>query len=114
LFKAATGDAFENVACDFLTRSGLTLIARNWRCRFGEIDLIMREGATLVFVEVRKRSNARFGGAAASIGASKRHKLEAAASLYLSNLPHLPACRFDAVTFDGAGLSTQPEWIKNI
>jgi putative endonuclease len=112
--KRATGDAFENIAHDFLINSGLTLVARNWHCRFGEIDLIMREGSTLVFIEVRKRGNTQFGGAAASISASKRQKLESAASLYLSNLSHTPACRFDAVTFDGTALNTRPAWIKNI
>jgi putative endonuclease len=108
------GDAFETIACDFLTTAGLALVARNWRCRLGEIDLIMREGETLVFVEVRKRNSARFGGAAASISVSKLQKLEAAVSLYLSQLPRQPACRVDAITFDGTSTATHLQWIKNI
>lgn len=86
-------------------------MARNWSCRLGEIDLIMRDGATLVFVEVRKRDSARFGGAAASIGRSKQQRLERAISLYLAELPTTPPCRVDAVLFNGNG---RPEWIKDV
>ncbi len=111
------GDAFELRACDFLKAAGLRLVARNWRCRLGEIDLIMREGTTLVFVEVRKRNAQQFGGAGASISASKLKKIEAAASLYLADFSRAPDCRIDAVVFDVDAASTQqtrPEWIKNI
>jgi putative endonuclease len=113
----ADGDVFEARACEFLSAAGLTLITRNWRCRLGEIDLIMREGATLVFVEVRKRSALQFGGAGASISATKLKKLEAAAALYLADFPRAPDCRIDAVVFDvrvGAQDNVRPEWIKNI
>ena len=114
---AADGDAFEARACEFLEAAGLALVTRNWRCRLGEIDLIMRDGATLVFVEVRKRSAQQFGGAGASISASKLKKLEAAASLYLADFPRAPDCRIDAVVFDvhaGAPADARPGWIKNI
>jgi putative endonuclease len=114
---ATDGDAFETRACEFLKAAGLTLIARNWRCRLGEIDLIMREGATLVFVEVRKRSAQQFGGAGASISATKLKKLEAAAALYLADCPKAPDCRIDAVVFDvraGTQDNVRAEWIKNI
>lgn len=94
-----------------LEAAGLMLVARNWSCRMGEIDLIMRDGDTLVFVEVRKRDSARFGGAAASIGAQKRGRLERAIGLYLSALPRTPACRIDAVLFDGGGKAS---WLKNV
>lgn len=77
----------------------------------GEIDLIMRDGKTLVFVEVRKRDSARFGGAAASISRQKQSRLERAISLYLSTLPTTPACRVDAVLFDAGG---KPSWVKDI
>ena len=63
------GQRGEDLAADYLSRQHLTLIARNHRCRGGEIDLICREGRTLVFVEVRQRSSGAFGGAAASITA---------------------------------------------
>ncbi|MBL8311117.1 MAG: YraN family protein [Burkholderiales bacterium] len=107
----ADGDEFERAAEALLTQAGLTVVARNWTCRRGEIDLIMSEGATLVFVEVRKRSGSRFGGAAESIGRQKRERLRAAISLYLSGLTQEPMCRVDAVLFE-PGKPTQ--WLKNI
>ncbi len=107
----AEGDEFERTAEALLTRAGLTLVARNWSCRRGEIDLIMRDGTTLVFVEVRKRSGSRFGGAAESIGRQKQSRLQAAISLYLANLAQLPACRIDAVLFESG---KPPQWLQNI
>jgi putative endonuclease len=115
--KSHQGNIYETRACDFLESKGLSLVERNWRCRQGEIDLIMRDGATLVFVEVRKRSTQQFGGAGASISNSKLKKVEAAAAFYLANFARAPDCRIDAVIFDIAAASTQPtrpEWIKNI
>lgn len=87
----------------------MELLQRNYRCRFGEIDLIMRDGDTLVFVEVRSRAHAGFGGAAASIDAAKQARLVRAARHYLATLARVPDCRFDAVLFDAAG---RPEWIR--
>lgn len=75
----------------------------------GEIDLILEDRGTLVFVEVRLRSNAGFGGAAASITARKQDKLIRAAQHYLQQLRVLPACRFDAVLLDGSRM----EWIRD-
>lgn len=108
---AGDGELHEREAEAFLTKSGLTLVARNWLCRLGEIDLIMKDGATLVFIEVRKRGSERFGGATASIGAQKQAKLRRAIELYLTTLPKTPACRVDAVLFDG---KSSPVWEKNI
>ena len=105
------GERYEREAEALLKAGGLTLVERNWLCRFGEIDLIMREGTMLVFVEVRQRSSMRFGGAAASIGREKQARIERAIGLYLSQLPSLPACRVDAVLFDAAG---PPQWLRNI
>lgn len=107
----STGERFERDAEALLREAGLSLVERNWSCRFGEIDLIMRDGATLVFVEVRQRGSSRFGGAAASIGRDKRERIERAIGLYLSRIAVTPACRVDAVLFDG---SSRPQWIKNI
>ncbi|MFD2450255.1 YraN family protein [Vogesella fluminis] len=81
----ASGDHYEALACRFLQQQGLTLVERNWHCRQGELDLVMRDGACWVFVEVRARQSAHFGGAAASIGSAKQHKLHTAANLYLSS-----------------------------
>lgn len=109
--KADSGERYEREAEALLKASGLTLIERNWICRFGEIDLIMRDGTTLVFVEVRRRNSQRFGGAAASIGRDKQARIERAVGLYLSRLPTTPPCRVDAVLFDG---SSSPQWLRNI
>lgn len=107
----AKGAAAEQAAADFLVAQRLKIVARNWRCRLGEIDLIADDRGTLVFVEVRKRSDPRFGDAAASITPAKQAKLIAAAQLYLSTLPRVPPCRFDAVLIDGNGA---PRWLKHI
>jgi putative endonuclease len=101
----------EELAADFLQQRGLALVARNYRCRFGEIDLIARDGPTLVFVEVRLRGVDRFGGAAASITTAKRAKLMRTARHYLARIRPVPACRFDALLVSGADLSI--EWLKN-
>lgn len=105
------GDRYEREAEALLRAAGLLLVERNWTCRFGEIDLIMKDGATLVFVEVRQRASQRFGGAAASIGREKRERIERAMSLYLSRVAVVPVCRVDAVLFDG---SSSPQWLKSI
>lgn len=108
----ASGEQAEQLAADYLRRQGLSLVARNYRCRYGEIDLIMRDGASLVFVEVRQRSRSDYGGAAASIGVAKQGRLLRTAQHYLSTLRKVPPCRFDALLLqsaDGAGL----EWVKN-
>lgn len=99
------------MAAAFLEQKGLRVIERNYRCRLGEIDLVAREGATTVFVEVRQRSSAAFGGAAASITAAKRQRLLRAARHYLSRLRTLPPCRFDALLIEGD--PPRIEWLRN-
>ena len=105
-----SGAQAEQLAAQFLQRQGLTLIESNYRCRQGEIDLILRDGATLVFAEVRQRSRSDFGGAAASIDGRKQLRLILTAQHYLASLRSTPPCRFDAVLMDGAG---NIEWLKN-
>jgi putative endonuclease len=105
------GQAAEDFAAAYVEQRGLTIVARNFHCRFGEIDLIAKEGKTLVFIEVRMRSNDAFGGAAASITAGKREKLLRTARHYLSDFTVAPACRFDAVLINGRDNTI--EWIKN-
>lgn len=106
------GDAAEQVACQYLTAHGLVLLARNFRTPGrggGEIDLIMREpDGTVVFVEVRQRASSRFGGAAASIGATKKRRIIFAARHYLATLSQEPACRFDVLLLQG----DQIEWLQ--
>jgi putative endonuclease len=108
-----TGIEAEELAARFLAGRGLRIIERNYRCRLGELDLIARDGATLVFVEVRMRSSSRFGGAVASITAVKQRKLLAAAGLYLSRLRSTPPCRFDAVLLDALD-ARNIEWIRDV
>lgn len=109
--RSDIGERFERDAETFLMQHGLIPVERNWRCRMGEIDLIMRDGEMLVFVEVRKRDSQRFGGAAGSIGRQKRERLERAIGLYLSGLNRTPPCRVDAVLFDA---TRRAEWLKNV
>ena len=110
MLKSLLGQSAESRAEAFLQRHGLKLVARNWRCRFGEIDLVMQDGATLVFIEVRLRSRSDFGGAAASVTPAKQKQLLATARQYLAALKTLPPCRFDVVALSG---DAAPEWIKN-
>ena len=105
----AEGKAGEDRALIFLRRQGLKLVERNFRCRSGEIDLIMQDGKEIVFVEVRKRRNSQYGGAAASVTAAKRKRLILAASVFLQSCRGLPACRFDIVAIEADSLS----WLKN-
>ena len=107
--RQQTGTKAEDDALAFLQGQGLTPVTRNFRCRFGEIDLIMREGSTLVFVEVRKRKNRLYGGAAASITPAKQQKIIKTAHFYLQRYKTLPACRFDVVAWDGNAC----QWLKN-
>ncbi len=105
------GNIAEQIAATFLQQKGLILLEKNFRCKYGEIDLIMRDGKTLVFVEVRLRSNANFGGAAMSINHAKQQKLSRTAELYLQTHGNT-ACRFDAVLMQSTNINTV-EWIQN-
>jgi putative endonuclease len=107
--KQVEGQAGEDQALVHLQRNGLALVERNFRCKGGEIDLIMQERGALVFVEVRKRAGSAYGGAAASVTARKQARLITAAQVYLQRYKTPPACRFDVVAIDGASLN----WLKN-
>jgi putative endonuclease len=111
----ARGDAAEARALAHLQRHGLALVQRNYRVaagprsRGGEVDLILRErDGTLVFVEVRARRDASFGGAAASVGAAKQRRLVFAAMHYLRRFGAPPPCRFDVVAIEGDALT----WLR--
>lgn len=106
------GEAAEALAADFVESRGLRIVARNYHCRYGELDLVARDGETLVFIEVRRRSGEAFGGAAASIDAAKRDRLLKAARHYLAGLSAAPACRFDAVLLSGE--PPRIDWLRNI
>ena len=102
------GEEAEETAARYLARHGLEVVARNYRTRVGEIDIVAREAATLVFVEVRARTDARHGGAAASVGAAKRASLVLAARHYLLRFAVPPPCRFDVVAIEGGAL----QWLR--
>ena len=106
------GAQAEQLAVQFLQQQGLKLIGQNYRGRFGEIDLIMQDGTTLVFIEVRLRRNAGFGGAAASIDTHKQQRIVRTAQQYLANLARIPACRFDVVLLDDVE-ERNMQWLKN-
>jgi putative endonuclease len=113
--RKAAGDAAEARALQWLQAQGLTLVARNYRvargprARGGEIDLILRErDGTLVFVEVRTRADAQYGGAAASVGAAKQRRIVYAAQHFLRRWPVLPPCRFDVLALEG----DEVQWIR--
>ena len=108
--KQSQGRDWEQVALRHLKRQGLAFVEANFSCKGGEIDLIMRDGESLVFVEVRQRADRRHGGAAASITPAKIRRLVRAAQVYLLRFPKMPACRFDVVAIDG----DQLEWLRNV
>jgi putative endonuclease len=105
------GDAFEARALEFLQRRRMRLVARNVRCRGGEIDLVMRdERGALIFVEVRARKGRRYADAASSVGATKRARLVRAAQHYLMTWRGaLPVCRFDVIAFDAGAI----RWLQD-
>ena len=107
--KQRQGQGWEQQALAHLTRHGLTLVESNFRCKLGEIDLVMRDGPALVFVEVRQRAGRAHGGAAASITPAKTRRLVRAAETYLLRFPRLPPCRFDVVAIDGESL----DWLRD-
>lgn len=106
-----SGARAEDICADLMRRAGLRILARNWRCRAGEIDLVAAEGDTLVFAEVRLRHGAAFGGAAESVTAGKRARLVAAARHYLAGRPSSP-CRFDVLLLDALS-PARVRWIRD-
>ncbi len=114
-YRKEAGDRGEALALRHLEAAGLKLLQRNYRCINGEIDLVMRDGAVLVLVEVRYRRDSRFGGAAASVGNHKQQRLVRAAQHLLQThrtYRHHPA-RFDLVAIEGDGNDAQLNWIKD-
>ena len=110
-----SGRQAEDRALRYLEQHGLRLLKRNWLCRSGELDLVMLDGDTVVFIEVRYRRHSVWGGALESIDGRKQQKLIRAAQLFLqkesrwSNHP----CRFDAIAIEAASSTATPNWIRN-
>ena len=114
-----TGKSAEEFAGHYLQRQGLSLVSRNYRCKYGEIDLIMRDKKTTVFVEVRYRKSEHFGSGAETVNYHKQRKLLATASHYLQNHPKAAKqpCRFDVVSLTANPSSGSEDyavqWIAN-
>ena len=87
----------EEIAAGYLRRKGFSIAAANWRSRFGEIDLIVRDHTYLCFVEVKLRKSAAYGSAGAFVGQRKQQKLRTAAQLYLAWHPTKLQPRFDVI-----------------
>lgn len=104
------GENSEQHACEFLLAQGLTLVARNFRCRYGELDLIMRDAHNLVIVEVRYRQTDTYGSALESVTLRKQSRIIAATHCYLAENPQSTNIRFDVIAFTG---NQQPDWIQN-
>jgi putative endonuclease len=114
---ATTRDAgalWEDAALQYLKRHGLELVTRNFTCRFGELDLVLRDRGHLVFAEVRFRGDAARGDGTVSVGPAKRKKLARAASLYLQAHPQYSAlpCRFDVIGCGGSLAQPVFEWTR--
>lgn len=113
--RRAIGAAGEDAALAWLRERGLHAVARNVSFAFGEIDLIMRDGATVVFVEVRQRGSDHFGGAAASVDRRKCGRIARAASAWLAGNPAFAKvpCRFDVLALSGRDTDLQIEWLRD-
>ncbi|KAB8183251.1 YraN family protein [Lysobacter maris] len=113
--RRALGAAVEAAARRHLLAAGLRAVAANAHSRGGEIDLVMRDGDSLVFVEVRYRHGAGFGGGAASVDVHKRRRLIRAAHVFLARHPRyadLP-CRFDVIEADGDPAAPRLNWLRD-
>lgn len=112
-----SGPEAEQLALAYLSAHGLHLLARNWRCKLGELDLVMLDGDTVVFVEVRHRQHTAWGGALESVDARKRRKLRRTAEHFLQRIGRWSnnPCRFDVVAFSGQQnpAHAEPDWIQN-
>lgn len=104
------GDEGEEQALEYLQVAGMRLVQRSFLCKGGEIDLVMQDQNSLVFVEVRKRASSQFGGAAASVTPTKQKRMVHAAHVYLQTHKIMPACRFDLIAIDDGKIT----WLKNV
>ena len=106
-----SGQFWEETACQYLTQQGLRLVTRNWRCRGGEVDLIMRDTDALVFVEVKYRSQTQFGSAVEAVTARKLHRMRQTARHFLSETKSMAKeYRFDVVAIEGGRI----HWLKGV
>lgn len=113
--RRAAGEAGEQLALEHLERHGLRLLERNVHARGGEIDLVMLDGATLVFIEVRSRASRGLVGALESVTPTKQRRVLTAARVYLGRHPEHASrpCRFDVVGITRDGGRSTLEWATN-
>ncbi|WP_249671813.1 YraN family protein [Pseudomonas abieticivorans] len=114
--RQQAGREAEAQALRHLEQQGLHLLARNWLCKHGELDLVMLDGDTVVFVEVRYRLHAGWGGALESVDARKREKLVVAAQVFLQKEARWAdhPCRFDVIALEGtAGQAQRLNWLRD-
>jgi putative endonuclease len=109
------GDRIEQAALAYLQQQGLEELATNFRCRCGEIDLIMRESQCLVFVEVRYRRDTRFGDASATVTRQKQSRIIRSAQYFRARHPQLQSlpCRFDVIAASGSLEQPSLNWIRD-
>ena len=114
--KISTGRSGEELAADFLRKRGFKIVERNYKCHFGEVDIIAREADTLVFVEVKTRSSREFGTPAEAVVKRKLDHIKNVASFYRIGKDNLPlGDRIDVVAIElSAGRSPQIELIENV
>lgn len=116
--KATTeiGKLSEQLAAKYLITNGLTIIETNFHCRFGEIDIIAKNDKTLIFVEVKYRSDVNYGGAISAVATSKQEKIKKSARIYLQQQAlneYNTACRFDVIAMQGQLNSPEITWLTN-
>lgn len=111
--KIEQGSTAEETARRHLEKQGLKLIERNYVCRVGELDLVMRDGVYLVFVEVRSRQDNRYGTPAETVTRAKQKRLIRAAAYYLQRHRINAPCRFDVIAISQNGDTLDLEWIKD-
>ena len=111
----SVGRQAEKLALDHLTAQGLRKIETNFRCRMGEVDLVMKDGDCLVFAEVRFRNQNRYTSAAGSVDWHKQRKIIRTAAAFLGRHPQYSSCtvRFDVVGLDQTGDQTSLRWIRD-
>jgi len=115
LTSRKSGDRWEKAAESFLLAQNLKLLQRNFSSRFGEIDLIMTDEKTVVFVEVKYRNNRRHGSGADAVTFHKQKKISMTAAWYLVKNPHRAecVCRFDVISIDPEQGDQGINWIRN-
>jgi len=110
----AVGKTGEEIAIQYLLQQGYQVLERNYRCRFGEIDVIAQDGRTLAFIEVKTRRSQKFGPAAAAVTLTKQRHLVKASQVYLTrNHKAYELCRFDVVTVELDALTSHIELLKD-